>query len=595
MKKELSIKNISMYGFLTILIMTLISGGLVFLFLNKIENLNHQYQSFESSYTNMFSLKYYTERLLTTTNLAQEKKLFIEAKDIFKEDLELLPIDDKIRRENIIAQWKVVDSESNIILKKLDNELFQAKNTMDKSILRRLGEGLNSNTQSDYYLALVDLGHSIDYLKQYEEFLLDELNELKIKQQNQIFNKINETKKTGIISLVFMLLLTTLIVSFITRLIIKVENNLRNTQETLQENLDETNYILNTVMESIVISENGVCIDVNDETLRTFNYTSKSELIGKSTDIFIAPESLELVQSQEKSESVEPYEINCITNDGKILPSIIKVYNFKNKSGTTIRISAIVNLSEIKDKDRLIFQQSKMATMGEMLENIAHQWRQPLSVITTLASGLDIQITAGIVNNEQISAKLTKIVDSAQHMSQTIDDFRDFFKSNKEKKAFNIVEAVERTFYLLSSKLSNRSIIILKDCEDVTIIGYENELIQAFMNIVNNAIDVLEESKQSERLIQVTIKKVDGEVYISLKDNGGGIAQEVLKKIFDEHFTTKGDKDGTGIGLYMTKMIVEKLNGTIIAQNETFTYNDETFNGVNFIITFQLPQEAEVA
>ncbi|MDX9744629.1 MAG: PAS domain-containing protein, partial [Arcobacteraceae bacterium] len=390
MKKDLSIKNISIYGFLTILIMTSISGGLVFLFLEKIENLNHQYQSFEKSYTDMFSLKYYTERLLTTTNLEHEKKLFIKSKDIFKEHLELLQIEDKNKKENIIMQWKVVDSESNIILKKLDNELFQAQNTMDKSILRRLGEGLNSNTQSDYYLALVDLGHSIDYLKQYEEFLLDELNELKIKRQNQIFNKINETKKTGIISLVFMLLLTTLIVSFITRLIIKVENNLRNTQETLQENLDETNYILNTVMESIVISENGVCIDVNDETLRTFNYTSKSELIGKSTDIFIAPESLELVQSQEKSESVEPYEVNCITNDGKILPSIIKVYNFKNKSGTTIRISAIVNLSEIKDKDRLIFQQSKMATMGEMLENIAHQWRQPLSVITAIASGLDI-------------------------------------------------------------------------------------------------------------------------------------------------------------------------------------------------------------
>lgn len=594
MKKELSIKNISIYGFITILVMTILSGFLVFLFLNKIENLNRQYENFQSSYKNMFELKYYTERLLTTTDLEKEKKLFIDSKNIFKRDIEKLQISDTTRKENITNQWKVVDSESNKILEKLDNDLFQAKNTMDKSILRRLGEGLNSNTQSDYYLALIDLTNSIDYLKQYEEFLLDELSEIKAEQQNQIFTKINQTKTTGVMSLVFMIFLTAVFVSFITKLIIKIENDLRNTQDNLKDNLDETNYILNTVMESIVISENGVCIDVNDETLRTFNYSSKDELIGKSTDIFIAQESLELVKLKEEVDNVEPYEINCFTNDEKTLPAIIKVYNFKNKDGKTIRITAIVNLSEIKDKDKLIFQQSKMATMGEMLENIAHQWRQPLSVITTLASGLDIQIELGTVNNEQISSKLNKIVDSAQHMSQTIDDFRDFFKSNKEKKVFNILEALNRTLYLLSSKVNNRNINIIKDCDAVTIVGYENELIHAFMNIVNNAVDVLEDLKQAVRLIIVTVKRVNNEAIISIKDNGGGIAEENLKKIFDEHFTTKGDKDGTGIGLYMTKMIVEKLNGTIIAQNETFTYNDESFYGVNFIITLQSPEEQPV-
>jgi signal transduction histidine kinase len=221
--------------------------------------------------------------------------------------------------------------------------------------------------------------------------------------------------------------------------------------------------------------------------------------------------------------------------------------------------------------------------MGEMLENIAHQWRQPLSVITTSATGVKVQQEYNMLSNEQLIEALDSIVKAAEHLSLTVDDFRNFYKNDKEKKSFNLKNAVEKSITLLSSKFKNQEIEIEIEMEDINISGFENELIQVFMNILNNAKDELIQNNH-KKLISIFAKKENSKVTISFQDNAGGIPQSNLPYIFDNHFTTKEEIDGTGIGLYMSKLIIDKMDGKIFASNELLDYGEQTYKGAKFTV-----------
>ena len=242
-----------------------------------------------------------------------------------------------------------------------------------------------------------------------------------------------------------------------------------------------------------------------------------------------------------------------------------------------------------KLQKQLLFEQSKMAAMGEMIESIAHQWRQPLSVITTATSSMKMQKELGVLSDKTFNDSSDSIVSAALHLSQTIDDFRDFFKPNKQKTFFNLKETFFKAKNLLSSSFKNREIKLIENIEDNQVTGLSNELIQVFMNILNNAKDALEElEKKDKKLIFIDIYKDSSGTVISIKDNGGGVPENIMAKIFDSHFTTKGEKNGTGIGLYMTKQIIqEHLNGEIYIQNSEYTYEDQHYKGAEFKI--QLP------
>ncbi len=242
---------------------------------------------------------------------------------------------------------------------------------------------------------------------------------------------------------------------------------------------------------------------------------------------------------------------------------------------------------KLTQKDELLIQQSKMAQMGEMLENIAHQWRQPLSVITTSATGVKLQQDFKMLTDEQLKSALDSIVKAAEHLSLTIDDFRNFYKNDKEKKLFNVKNAVEKSLTLISSKFKNEAIEIELKLDDIEIYGFENELIQVFINILNNAKDELEKKESQCKLIQISTIKKDGQIQILFQDNAGGIKKEFLNHIFESHFTTK-EEDGTGIGLYMSKLIIDKMHGEIKASNETIVYKDEIYNGAKFSINIPI-------
>ncbi|MGB5867981.1 MAG: HAMP domain-containing sensor histidine kinase, partial [Arcobacteraceae bacterium] len=241
--------------------------------------------------------------------------------------------------------------------------------------------------------------------------------------------------------------------------------------------------------------------------------------------------------------------------------------------------------TKVKEKDQLLFQQSKMAAMGEMIENIAHQWRQPLSIISTASSGLKVQQEYSMMTKELLNNGLDNISESVEYLSQTIDDFRNFYKEDKLKKSFNVSQTIQKAIHLLHSRFKKKNIELVVQKSEVELYGLQNELMQVFMNILNNARDVLENMELERKLIFVNVKKLENSIKISFYDNGNGVDEEIISKLFDYKFTTKEQQNGTGVGLYMSKLIVEKSGGTIEVHNKEYEYQGKNYKGAEFIIT----------
>jgi signal transduction histidine kinase len=263
---------------------------------------------------------------------------------------------------------------------------------------------------------------------------------------------------------------------------------------------------------------------------------------------------------------VENEEISRIIKDSILFTAVILLLFIVIFIAVAKYLNDIILVNEKKQehKDKMIIQQSKMASMGEMLDNIAHQWRQPLSAITSLASGMKIQQELGILEDGDIETTSDKIVASAQFLSQTIEDFRGFLRKDKELRSFDLGSMVEKSLKIVEGTF--HGIAVNLDCqENLKVDGYPNELIQAILNILNNARDVLTEKTIENKVIDIEIISNERFAIIEISDNAGGIPNEYMDRIFDSDFTTKGEK-GTGIGLYMTKQIIMNMGGTI----ETF-------------------------
>ena len=237
-------------------------------------------------------------------------------------------------------------------------------------------------------------------------------------------------------------------------------------------------------------------------------------------------------------------------------------------------------------KEKLLVQQSKMASMGEMIANIAHQWKQPLSIIN-LSSGL-IKLNKEnntIRSKENIDKAFENIENSVAHLSSTIDDFKNFFNPNKQKKSFKIQATFEKSFKLLDSIIKDHDIEIISNIHDVQLYTFENELLQVIINILKNAIDELVKIEKNKRFIFINVTKIEENIYIFIKDSAGGIREEIVNKIFDSYFTTKIDDEGNGIGLYMSKQIIISMRGTINAKNTIFNYQNIKYQGAEFSIS----------
>ncbi|OGU17855.1 MAG: hypothetical protein A2076_15085 [Geobacteraceae bacterium GWC2_53_11] len=224
---------------------------------------------------------------------------------------------------------------------------------------------------------------------------------------------------------------------------------------------------------------------------------------------------------------------------------------------------------ELQDKNQLLLQQSRQAAMGEMINNIAHQWRQPLNTLGLYTQRLGLFYGSPRFSKEFLDMSVAKSMEIIKHMSKTIDDFRNYFKPDKEMNTFAVIDMIENTLSLLEGSLQNPKITIDIVAQDTPVItGYQNEFAQVILNILINARDALMEKNIEDARVTITICSEDGCAVVTIADNAGGIPEQIVDKIFDPYFTTKGPDKGTGVGLFMSKAIIEKnMNGRLTVRN----------------------------
>ncbi|WP_224982394.1 hybrid sensor histidine kinase/response regulator [Geomonas agri] len=226
-------------------------------------------------------------------------------------------------------------------------------------------------------------------------------------------------------------------------------------------------------------------------------------------------------------------------------------------------------LEELRKKDEVLMQQSRQAAMGEMIGNIAHQWRQPLNAVGLLVQDLTLSYEYGNFSRDYLESSTGKIMQMVRHMSQTIDDFRNFFTPDKEKTEFHLEKVLRRTLALIDGSLNDKGITIELQAGAVpAVVGHPNEFSQVLLNIMNNAMDAFGERKVRAPRLKVVLSSHEERAVVTIADNAGGISEEVIDRIFEPYFTTKEQGKGTGIGLFMAKNIVEKsMNGSLTVRN----------------------------
>ena len=301
----------------------------------------------------------------------------------------------------------------------------------------------------------------------------------------------------------------------------------------------------------------------------------------KSSDLYIviSKNEKDIAYSIEEKQKIWQQKIDDEMKENTkflILVSLLSIF-------VSLIFSHILNIllkdyeEQIKERNRVMFAQSRLAQAGELLSMISHQWRQPISKIASISSTLRFQLIMGKeISTQELDSKLEKIEEHTEFLSETIDDFKDFYKPKQEKNSILIQPLIEKAISFLENEIAKKNIHIVKKFDiDKDILLYPNELIQVIVNILQNAI----EFSDNQAHIEIQTKLTKNEYIISIQDNAGGIKEENLQKIFDAHFSTKinnQNRTNLGLGLYVSKVIIEnhfqgKLEATSQNESSTFT------------------------
>jgi C4-dicarboxylate-specific signal transduction histidine kinase len=318
-------------------------------------------------------------------------------------------------------------------------------------------------------------------------------------------------------------------------------------------------------------------------------------LLVASIIAFIVSTQIVLVINQYKQELQQSQERLIQTNEAlekRIEEKTKKLEKFNKKLETKINEEVLKN----RQKDNLLFQQSKSAAIGEMLENIAHQWRQPLSVISSSASGMGLKIEYELFNQEEAKADLHKIVETTKKLSLTIDEFQKYFSKSQTLEDFNLSDIIKSNLLILDANMKNNHIdVILNIKDDLTIFGLKNEFSQAILSILSNAQEALLRNVdvKYKRLICIELYKKEQQTFIDIYDNAGGVDDAIINKIFEPYFTTKHKSQGTGLGLYLTHEIITRhLKGQLKVQNINFVCDGSDYKGARFSIVLDVLEQS---
>ncbi len=345
-------------------------------------------------------------------------------------------------------------------------------------------------------------------------------------------------------------------------------------------------------------------ISLNNSFATMLGY-AESELLGKKPYELLALVGEQQQHCAAQAETISTtvqrtYELTFVTKDNKELHTIVNATTISLSEYHVSTFAFITDISEQKEleqtlieeqqniserntdltqrveaevqanrkKDHIMYQQARLASMGEMIANIAHQWRQPLNIIALIMQDFYISGQLGTLDNEKLEKEYARANSVLQYMSNTIDDFRTFFKHNNEGELFYVNSAIDSLLTLVSKTMEHNDIEIIMNIEDqITVYGHKNEFVQALINIINNAREAIAVHTK-DGVIEINAHTDGTNIVITVQDNGGGINKKDLEQIFEPYFTTKHQTQGTGLGLYMShQIIVNNMDGSIYAKS----------------------------
>lgn len=414
------------------------------------------------------------------------------------------------------------------------------------------GAFINANTvERDQFYALMDS--------------LDEMQQNELSHASDTFTKANKEANNSryfiVVWLIVIIVLTLLIGSYIAKNIVDstlhVSKGLREFFDYLKSpSTEEATRIHIPLNNKDELGDMARRINKNIEIIQA-NLEQDSKLIEDATNVV---EDLKLGNLDRR--------LVARANSDQL--NLLKAVMNEMLDNLEFRIQQ--EIDERTRQEQLLIQQSKLAAMGNMIGNIAHQWRQPLGEINALLMIIQVRRHFEDFTEEFLNAKIEECNRITEYMSNTISDFQNFFKPSKAKEIFDVTHACERASSILQASLKYHSIEFrLEKSEGAQVLGYPNEFAQAILNVLSNAKDVLIERQIEAPYIAMSVKNGKRYTLIKIEDNGGGIAAEHIERIFEPYFTTKHAKQGTGIGLYMTKMIIENnMNGIINVSNTNY-------------------------
>jgi len=346
-----------------------------------------------------------------------------------------------------------------------------------------------------------------------------------------------------------------------------VENGLRDFFEYLNHKIEKANKI--DLVSHDEFNNMANMINANVETIQ--NNIEKDEALIKN-----ATKVLQSIKSGNLGDRLTKDTDN---------PALSELKDMINNMIENLEAQIQQEIQKRLENEQILLQQSKLASMGEMIGNIAHQWRQPLAQIIAIFMNMKVTYDFDKFTQEYLKQKIEEADKLTQYMSNTIDDFQNFFNPHSKKEIFSVEKACRDALFIVESSLSFHHIKVEFEVLDkLSILGHKNEYSQVILNILNNAKNILLEKEIKNPYINIEIKEGNNYAIVKISDNGGGIPSKYLEKIFEPYFTTRHKTQGTGIGLYMSKNIIEKnMQGYLNVKN--------TQDGACFVIKVEKYQE----
>lgn len=341
----------------------------------------------------------------------------------------------------------------------------------------------------------------------------------------------------------------------------------------------------------------------NDVQIATNGYEGLEKYKNGAYDLIITDLNMPVMDGMEMSREIkliDPEQVIVVTSaydDSKYLIDLInmgvdtfilKPLDLQRFLGALYRVCKAINdakelerfydlleqkvveeTEKRRQSEQMLIQKGRLAAMGELLAAIAHQWRQPLNALALMLQDLGEAYVYGEVNEQFMHDVVQKGMEQIKFLSKTIDDFRDFLTPSRKKAAFNLYEAIVNTLSLIGGRYSSQNIeITINGDKNIQAAGYPNEFKQVILNILHNAADAIQRRHIKNGSIEIGLSLNTGHAITTIKDNAGGISPDIIDKIFDPYFTTKEEQQGTGIGLYMSRTIIEKnMDGRLCASN----------------------------